>query len=87
MKEQRVILTAAVVCDRCGETIKAGEEAVVTFDEKTGECKFTHAECPNEDEAKVRRPTPPKPRVRGAVRVRTSNRRKGNSNHNNRKVR
>lgn len=87
MKRQRVILTAAVVCDRCGDTIKAGAEAVVTFDEKTGECKFMHAECPNEDETKVPRPTPPKPRVRGAVRVRTSNRRKGKSNNNSRKVR
>ncbi len=89
MKRQRVTLTAAVVCDRCGETIKAGETAIVTFDEKTGECRFTHEACPAAENAAVKVPRPIRPRtlVRGAVRARTVNRRKGNTNNKARKVR
>ena len=82
MKRRELILEVAVVCDRCGETIRAGEAAIVEFDEKTGSCRFTHETCPAEHAAsRVRRPDPRTPRslVRGAGRVR--------STHNNRKVR
>lgn len=82
MKRRKLTLEAAVVCDRCGETIRAGEAAIVEFDEKTGSCRFTHETCPAERAAsRVRRPDPRTPRslVRGVGRVR--------STHNNRKVR
>lgn len=84
MKRRKFILEAAVVCDRCGETIRAGETAIVEFDEKTGTCRFTHETCPAEHAAsRVRRPArspfTPHSLVRGAGRVR--------STHNNRKVR
>ena len=32
MKRRKLTLEAAVVCDRCGETIRAGEAAIVEFD-------------------------------------------------------
>ena len=82
MTKQKTVLAAPVVCDRCGETIRAGETAIVTYDEKTGECKFEHETCPGQHtEYLNRRPSPRNPRnlVRAAVRT--------NSNHNNRKVR
>ena len=82
MTKRKVILEAAVVCDRCGETIREGETATVEFDEKTGACRFVHERCPDEhSEYLARRPGPRTPRtlVRGAVRK--------SSNHNNRKVR
>ena len=82
MKRRKLTLEAAVVCDRCGETIRAGETAIVEFDEKTGSCRFMHVTCPAEHAASpVLRPAPRTPRclVRGAGRVR--------STHNNRKVR
>ena len=75
MKRRKLTLEAAVVCDRCGETIRAGEAAIVEFDEKTGSCRFTHETCPAEHAAsRVRRPDPRTPRslVRGAGRVRST---------------
>ena len=47
MKRQVTVLSAAVVCDRCGETIRAGERAIVEFDEKSGKCRFLHETCPD----------------------------------------
>ena len=71
-KRQVTVLSAAVVCDACGVTIKAGEKAIVEFDEKTCACRFTHTICP-EDREKIDSPRPSNPRnlVRGAVRART----------------
>jgi hypothetical protein len=82
MTRRKIVLAAPVVCDRCGETIQAGEEAYVTYNEKTGACKFEHVKCPGQHtEFLNRRPSPRNPRnlVRAAGRT--------NSNHNNRKVR
>ena len=73
MKRQVTVLSAAVVCDRCGETIRAGERAIVEFDEKTGRCRFFHEKCPGaESPSSIPRPRSPRVSVRGAVRARTT---------------
>ena len=73
MKRQATVLSAAVVCDRCAETIRAGERAIVEFDEKSGKCRFLHETCPDQTEAaKVPRPRSPRVSVRGAVRARSA---------------
>ncbi len=82
MTKRHVVLSAAVVCDRCGETISAGTEETVTYDEKTGECKFEHKVCPGRHtEYLARRPDPRTPRtlVHAA--------RRGASENSDRKVR
>ena len=82
MTKKTTRLAAPVVCDRCGETIRAGELAVIRFDEKTGECKFEHKVCPGRHtEYLARRPDPRNPRtlVHAA--------RRGASENSNRKVR
>ena len=71
MRRQVTVLSAAVVCDRCGETIRAGERAIVEFDEKTGRCRFFHEKCPGaESPSRIPRPRSPRVSVRGAVRAR-----------------
>ena len=71
MKRQVTVLSAAVVCDRCGETIRAGERAIVEFDEKSGKCRFLHEKCPGaESPSRIPRPRSPRVSVRGAVRAR-----------------
>ena len=71
MRRQVTVLSAAVVCDRCGETIRAGERAIVEFDEKTGRCRFFHEKCPGaESLSRIPRPRSPRVSVRGAVRAR-----------------
>ena len=73
MKRQVTVLSAAVVCDRCGKTIRAGERAIVEFDEKSGKCRFLHETCPDQAEtAKAPRPRSPRVSVRGAVRARSA---------------
>lgn len=73
MKRQATVLSAAVVCDRCGETIRAGARAIVEFDEKSGKCRFLHEACPDQKEAaKVPRPRSPRVSVRGAARARST---------------
>ena len=73
MKRQVTVLSAAVVCDRCGETIRAGERAIVEFDEKTGRCRFFHEKCPGaESPSRIPRPRSPRVSVRGAVRARSA---------------
>ena len=73
MKRQVTVRSAAVVCDRCGETIRAGERAIVEFDEKSGKCRFLHETCPDQAEtAKAPRPRSPRVSVRGAVRARSA---------------
>ena len=73
MKRQVTVLSAAVVCARCGETIRAGERAIVEFDEKSGKCRFLHETCPDQAEtAKAPRPRSPRVSVRGAVRARSA---------------
>ena len=72
MKRQATVLSAAVVCDRCGETIRAGERAIVEFDEKTGRCRFFHEKCPGaESPSRIPHPRSPRVSVRGAVRARS----------------
>ena len=73
MKQQVTVLSAAVVCDRCADTIRAGERAIVEFDEKSGKCRFLHETCTDQAEtAKVPRPRSPRVSVRGAVRARST---------------
>ena len=74
MRRQETVLAAAVVCDRCGVTIREGESAIVEFDEKTGKCRFMHKACPGQEEKKTPVPRPRSPRglVRGAVRARST---------------
>jgi ribosomal protein L32 len=82
MTRKEAALAAPVVCDRCGETIRAGVVAVIRYDEKSGECKFEHKLCPGlHREFLARRPDPRTPRkpVHAACR--------GASENSNRKVR
>ena len=70
------------ICDRCGETVKAGTAAVAEFDTATGTARMMHARCPGIVPEKARRPGP-KPRTIGARRpeVKTASERRFSKVH------
>lgn len=58
MSSRKFIAQAPVICDRCGEMVKAGETAVAEFYSGSGKCRIRHQKCP---ESGLVRRNPKKP--------------------------
>ena len=56
MKRQAFVAAYDFICDRCGETVRAGEESVAEFDTGAGSCRMRHKRCPEAEGKPVRRP-------------------------------
>lgn len=67
MSSRKFIAQAPVICDRCGEMVKAGETAVAEFYSGSGKCRIRHQKCPESDLVRRNPRNPIRPdRVRAA---------------------
>lgn len=74
MKARRFIAEASVICDRCGQMVKAGEAAVAEFYPRDEKCRIRHENCPTTTPSRPNRRNPIRPiRNRAARHLKTHN--------------
>lgn len=61
MKAHRFIAEASVICDRCGQMVKAGEAAVAEFYPRDEKCRIRHENCPTTTPSRSKRRNPIRP--------------------------
>ena len=70
MKVHRFIAEASVICDRCGQMVKAGEAAVAEFYPRDEKCRIRHENCPTTTPSRPNRRNPIRPIRNRAARIR-----------------